>query len=515
MAESRTRWSDAVFAVLLAFCLLWIFNLMRGSSFFFDEWDFMLTRGFNAHDLLRPHNGHFSLIPVSIYVLLRNIFGMGSYTPYLVIGLLVHASVSIAVYQLLRRKSFFLAASAGILVTLLGSGWQNILWPFQIGMMGAFSAGLWALLELGRENVRPSRVAILVAISLASAGGGIAVACVVGGALIVRKDWKTMKALIPVAMLYGIWYLKYGVSQSHQGNLSKTSQYMLDSATAAASGIGNASQRFGQAVLVLLILLFVNKIWKRPLTSTVNLLAGFLVITWFLTGLSRAHLGEPGASRYVYVGAIALLAMFSLLLPKINRWVEPVLLVPLFFFLVMPNLDLMRAGAQGLQDTSLNVRAEQSALEQIGPLARPDFQFDTSRAPQISAGSYLSAVEKFGSPALDWADVSKLPESVLVEVNRVLLTASENFKKSNSVSCETEEKILNSQLVLAPNSYLTLIVKRSTQLRFNWFSKKTDGSYGVEVDQNTVYQIHNPSIKGANQLVIEGGLNSVRVCGRT
>ena len=483
---------------------------MHGSSFFFDEWDFVLHRGINFNDLMRPHNGHFSLLPVFLFSLTRHIFGLSNYLPYQVLAIVVHVGVSTAAYFIVRRSSRLIALGVGIVVVCLGSGWQNILWPFQIGMMGAFAAGLWAIFVLENETKRPWLVSLLLAVSLASAGGGIAFAVVLFCAMLVKRDWQVIRALTPTLGLYAIWYLKYGESQSHNGNLGKTPKYVLDSALAAGAGIGGRTLIFGAAVLGVVGVLFIQRINERSFVSTKNLIFVFLIATWTLTALSRAHLGEPGASRYVYVGAISILILAGILLPPFESLKSSLVILPSAILLLIPNLDMMRAGANGLKDTSAHLSAEQAALEQIIDEVPADFQFDSMRAPQLRAGEYLRAVEKFGSPAMSWSRVRAMPAAVIVDVNKTILNATSSFQLSEQTTCN--EDVVQGEVEISTTETLLIKIAKKQQLGFNWINRDLSSSFVIDVNEPGIYSVRNPGLKSKNSLQVSGELQSISVC---
>jgi hypothetical protein len=394
----------------------------------------------------------------------------------------------------------------------MGSGWQNILWPFQIGMMGAFATGLWAFNETDRNEIRRWRISILVAISLASAGGGIAVAAIIGLLLFLRKEWRALIALVPTLMLYGVWYLKYGVSQSQEGNLSKTPRYVLDSALAAGAGIGSKSLVFGGFVIGVLAVLYLQQQKSIKATSLVNVLVLFLLTTWCLTGLSRAHLGEPGASRYVYVGATCIVLLLGLLLPEIKTWPSIIGFLMAVILLVLPNMKMMRAGAQGLLDTSIHLRAEQSAVEHIRTSVRADYAIDGTRAPQLSAGEYLSAVDRFGSPAYSWKAVSSLPAETLVDVNKALIEGSSGVQPTLDGHCPSSQSQSTDLLSVKPQSSIQVLVKRPVHLLVNWFPAKLEAAYALEIQEPGIYVIRNSIEKESNELVISGDMQSLESC---
>src|SRR5690348_16449738 len=90
-------------AILAAGTLL--LHLSRGSSFWADEWDFILhRRGGSLDTFLAPHNGHLSLVPVAIYKLLFAVCGIGSYTPYRIVVTLLSLLVGVLVFVYARPR---------------------------------------------------------------------------------------------------------------------------------------------------------------------------------------------------------------------------------------------------------------------------------------------------------------------------------------------------------------------------------------------------------------------------
>jgi hypothetical protein len=510
--RKKSWWGDALFVILLSGSLLWIFSLVNGASFFFDEWDFILRRGLNVDDLLRPHNGHLNFLPVLVYISLRRIFGLESYVPFQVVALAVHACVCTAIYAIVRKRSQVLALCAGIVVCLLGSGWQNILWPFQIGMMGAFAAGLWAFYEIDRDDINYLRLALWLNISLTCGGGGIAVAGVIGAVLFLRKEWRVLTTLIPTIALYGMWYLKYGQSQSQDGNVGKIPQYILDSALAAGAGTGSKSLIFGGFVVGAVLVLALLKQREMKFTSLPNVIVVFLLATWGLTGLSRAHLGEPGASRYVYVGATCLILLFALVVPVVQNMTTSAGLFIAAVFLVSPNMSLMRAGAAGLLDTSTHLRAELSAIEHVRMSLSPGYVIDSARAPQLNMDEYLSAIDRFGSPAFSWKKVSTLPSGTLIDVNRTLAEASHFLQLLPDAQCVSSSSVAKEEFDIKPKSSLTVTIKAPKTLKFNWFKESPDAAYAMEIRTSGTYVLQNLIEKESNILNISGDMQSVTIC---
>src|SRR3954453_22788958 len=138
------------FLTLLALFLLYIKG--SGMTFFYDEWGFVVLRHQNTVGVfLEPHNEHFSLVPVIVYKILFATAGLDHYAPYRIVALVLHLIVATLVFVWVRRRAGdVLALAAATLLLFLGAGFEDVLWPFQIGFLFALAAGLggFLLLEL-------------------------------------------------------------------------------------------------------------------------------------------------------------------------------------------------------------------------------------------------------------------------------------------------------------------------------------------------------------------------------
>jgi len=202
----------AVAAALAAAVLLW---LGRGLTFFADEWAFIESRQIDSLDsLLRPHNEHWSTIPILLYRTLFAIVGLRSYLPYLALVILIHIAVAAGIFVLLRRAHGpWPALGGGLLVLLLGAGFENIFWAFQIGFVGSTAAGVWALVVLDgpASRRRMPAVALLLTLGVATSGMGLLFLLLVGVEL--GLDGARRRALLWLAvpaLSYATWYLAYG-----------------------------------------------------------------------------------------------------------------------------------------------------------------------------------------------------------------------------------------------------------------------------------------------------------------
>src|SRR4029079_19112839 len=85
-------------------------------------------------DLFRAHNEHWVTLPVLAYRLLWWIFGLNTYRPYQVLIIALHLVAALLVRAVMRRVGVrpWTATIVACVLVFLGSGYQNIVFPFQM-----------------------------------------------------------------------------------------------------------------------------------------------------------------------------------------------------------------------------------------------------------------------------------------------------------------------------------------------------------------------------------------------
>jgi hypothetical protein len=113
-APSRARPDRFDVAVVIAAigALLVLVRLGMGLTFFSDEWAIIADRSLTAGDLLRPFNEHWLAVTMIVYRAVLSVFGMGTYVPYLALLAVLHITVALLVYALVRRRTLPLVAVA-------------------------------------------------------------------------------------------------------------------------------------------------------------------------------------------------------------------------------------------------------------------------------------------------------------------------------------------------------------------------------------------------------------------
>jgi hypothetical protein len=379
--------------------------LTRETNFYYDEWDFIQQRrGWTADALLKPHNEHLSVVPVLFYKLLFATAGLDHYWPYRVFGLVVHGLVVTALFVYARRRvGDVLALAAAVTILFLGTGWNDVLWPFQAGFLASLAAGIGALLALDSGTRRGDVLAAAaLAVALGASSLGLPLTAALGVEVLGRPDRRRRWWIIgaPVA-LYAVWWAIYGrEGVATLDNLFDTPSYVLDALAGAAGAIAGQSPEWGRIFAALGAVALLAALRERVgMSWRLAALIALPLLFWSLTGLARANLHEPAASRYLYPGAVFLLLIASEAGAgmRLSRRGLAVLL-PLLLAALLSNFGEMRGGAGFLRDRAAEVKGSLAAMRLAPPGLAPTFQPEPAVAPQIRADWYLAAVRALGSP---------------------------------------------------------------------------------------------------------------------
>ena len=251
----------AIFGAAAATAVIWLMVLGRGLTYFIDEWDFInaaATTGY-WHNVLKPHNGHPSIVPFSVYWALMHTVGLRRYWPYQLVLVLLDVLCGWLLFVLLRRKVHpAVAAAASAVLMLLGAAWQDLLWPFQIGFLGSVAGGLAALLLMDRDTRRSDigACAVLV-VSVGCSGVGLPFLVGVGVELLWRRrDWRRLWVPVFPFALFLVWYETIGRQSATSISLTTMFRTMVSATTATVgilAGRGTASGTLLACILAGLI----------------------------------------------------------------------------------------------------------------------------------------------------------------------------------------------------------------------------------------------------------------------
>jgi hypothetical protein len=407
----------------------------RNQGFFYDDWAFLVP---GAEDLVNaPHVGHWSATPALAFLLVRNVFGLDSYLPFLFMALLAHLATVHLLWRIMVRTGVdrWIAGALALLMMFLGAGGENIFWAFQFGFVGALAVGLWAVLLVDNERLTPVRGIAIAALTLwAFTFSGTAIP-VVGAAILVSLARhgiaRTAYVFAAPLLAYLAWYI--GPASSYDGSASQVVGGAFDVFIATVEYAGhmfvNGLQKLSPLPSLGIILVVVLFAWcarGRPsftgrAAPAFALVAGAVAFA-LLTGYSRAGLGTENAasSRYVYLVVALVIPAFGLLATQLARrgWLRVGGALAIIAVAIAYNgSTLYREAARqaGLEEESRGRLAATLALAQD-----PAEQIDTDDhpvelwAPDVSVGDLLAFREA------GWISDQPYDEQDLLDVGAAL-----------------------------------------------------------------------------------------------
>ncbi len=440
------RWCGALFVAAAIATWAGLLFVGRGMTFFHDDWSFIVgVEGFGSvRDWFVPHNEHWSTL---LFLVFRSIFalvGLSSYLPYLGVLLLLHVLAAAGVYVLLRRVNGAPVALAGsLLVLLLGSGYQNLFWAFQIGFVGSAAAGIWAIAAFERDGRRALVAGILLLLgALMTSGIGLVFAAAVGAELLFDPARRRrLLWLVPVGAIYLAWYLAFGRANLGIERDPFTLEALADvpsfvwggvvASVQAAIGTAPGFAGLGIGLAIVLLALPVLRLVGLPIPARSLGALGGLVVMYAIIGLVRGDLSDtqPTRPRYLYEGVILVVLIASGLLGR--------RLAPERLSLARPATAVLAAGlaillASGLTHNIVLIRAGRDDWLTRANEARAYLALlDTAPAERIRPPEEVpwvipdpptmrALIARYGSPARDALVPSVVPRPRPADRDRAL-----------------------------------------------------------------------------------------------
>ncbi len=499
------------FAAILVLAFGGILWFGRHQWFAYDEWDFLASRnGGNIHDLFRPHNEHLTALPIIAYRILYRLFGLRTYLPYRILIVLVHLTVVVLLRAVMRRAGVgpWIATIAASAFAWFGSGWQAIVWPFSITLVGSVAFGLAQLLLADHDGPLDRRDWFGLAAgvgALLCSGVGVPMVAAVGVTVMLRRGLRAaLVHTVPLGVFYLAWFETAGRHYGRWGrvfnspNLVTYKPGLLIRFT--QDGIAGALKDMGQlpgiGVLIGILLLagFVM-LWDRGdptdlrvrLAAPLGLLTGAIVFL-VVTGSGRAEwygaIFAADTSRYVYITAALMVPAIGVAAAAvITRWrlLTPVVLA-LGLVGVPGNIQHMTPPAN---DVLYSARAAQSVKDLVETLPRQPYarQLDPSYQPSpalpgVTIGWLVHA-----------ADTGKLPPLRPDAVTRATLALQSNLVQSHKpvppgVACSPITKLLGRQLLKGQSLVFKKGVIRVAQVTAGKAGTYAPITDGVSFDAN-------------------------------
>ncbi|HEU4707460.1 MAG TPA: hypothetical protein VFS64_09740 [Solirubrobacterales bacterium] len=440
--------------------------LTRDLTFFQDTWEFLINRrDLTLDNLLRPHNEHIVLIPVSIELFFLHVFGMSSALPeyLLLIAMSLVSALLLFVYAR-RRVGPWPALMATALLLFVGPAWQDLLWPFELAFVGSVLFGIAMLLALDRDDGRGDAFAcVFLTISAGFSSLGIAFMAAAAVDLFQRRRERGLRrawfVAIPV-VLFALWYLGWGHdAESHLTlrNVLDSPRFVLEGMAVSLESLLGLSKApiegapetvlgWGEPLLVAAIALVVVQQIRRPGFS-----AGFWPVlaataaSWFLTAFNYIPGREPSTGRYMYAaGAFTLLLAVELLRGVRFSRKTLTILGAVTIAAVASNIHFFRDGSDWLKNQSVLTKADLAGIEIARDRVAPEFELapsiaGTSSLIDVFAGPYLKAEAEFGSPAYTPKELVGAPEPGRRQAD-VVISQALPLRTSTSAGAERRGK---------------------------------------------------------------------------
>jgi len=434
-----------------AFAALLILVEGRSTTFFNDEVAIFqrLGEGIDLGSILEPHNGHLVLPAHLVYAGIFSWIGP-SYIALRVIGALVVVACGVLFFLLAKRRIGSMAALVPtIILLLLGSAWEAILWPLTMLTFGlAVAFGLGALAALDREDARGDVAACaLTALAVISHSAGlaflvgVAVAVIIGGRL--RQRAWVFAVPLAIYAAWWVWALRFDEGLAHAGNLLIVPVFIANSlaaVSAAVTGLGldmgggavslTVTPSWGYVIAPIAVVALAFRLSRGRIPLFVWVALAVLLVFWLELALGFAPEGRtPEESRYLFPGAVLVLLVAAAAMEGV-RLSRPVVIAILAVagLGVITNIKELDNAGQYFRDYAPRARTALGTIEvargsvsaDYRPEAEPSLAASVPAHLPVQAGPYLEAVDRFGSYAFSGAELLQQDTELRESADRVL-----------------------------------------------------------------------------------------------
>jgi hypothetical protein len=430
----------------------------RGITLFVDEqFEFVQNNGLDPSALLAPLDGHLVLLERLMYAVDFKLFGASFLLPRLVEPLGVLLLVGLFFVLVRRRIGAAAALAPAMLLLFFGSAWEQDLVTSGIGgHTFAVAGGLGALLALDGSDSRSRSaqrdliacVSLIVAVAAFTLGVPFALGVLVLILMQPNPRRHVWVALVPLA-LYAAWQLwvraayvpTHGeVDYLAGSNILLIPNYIADAASSvlgALAGLNYAFQpsssgafatgsEYGALLATLAFAALVLRLRRVGIRSPfLWALISVLLVYWVVLGLAYSPGRDPTTVREVYGAGVLILLIGAEAARGVRlspAWIGPMYLITLLA--LAGNVSRLREGERYYRSYATSLRAQLTAIELARGHVSPSFSLGSNHFNEyITAGPYLAAVDRNGSPAYPLAELLRQPGRVRHDADSTLVAA--------------------------------------------------------------------------------------------
>jgi hypothetical protein len=410
-------WAAAGVLVVTAW---WYVRVSRSQTFVFDDWS-VAARPASLGDLLEPHNGHLSVVPLAIYRVLLEAFGLETYTPYRLLGIGSLLALGVALF-LFARSRVGAPLALVVAVSVLWLPTMNLT-PFLANFHLALVCAVVCAAAMPSRDPRSDvavGVALLIALATSGVGVAIATACAVHAALSRLRPSRWIAVGIP-SLLWLFWWRTLG-DQPRVADGRSIPSMVGEVFEGAFGSFGALTGGWWLGGLVLIagwmILLAYRMSRDRASAFTQLAWAAGLVVWWAGLVWSRPGAADSNnTGRYEYVGAVLILlsAMPAVhpawLRTTTARWRMTAAALLVVGAIVVVNHDELR---QASQNRAVNGTRAQMVLLELDQTIQPveSTRRLTPELARLTVHDYREkVVARYGSPI----DPDESPDEALIE----------------------------------------------------------------------------------------------------
>jgi hypothetical protein len=345
------RLAVVAFGAIIVVALVLFLVLGRHRWFFADEWDFIALRHASSlDDLFRPHNEHWSTLPIVIYRTLYSLFGLRTYVPYQLTSILLHltAAALLFVVMLRSRVNPWIATAAASLFALFGAGSEDIVWAFQMAWSASLVLGLTHLILADHDGPIDRRDWLALAaglLGLMCSGVAVPMTIAVGVAVLIRRGWHlALFHTVPLGAIYVVWWMT-NARGSYDGAVSDLARWSWNAVEGTFDGLGQipgVGIALGIVLVVGLIVAWRDTgaaVLRRKAAVATGLLVGAVAFV-VITGIGRASVLGPtyaSSGRYLHLYAALTLPALAVAADALaRRWRAAVPIVAALLLIGIP-----------------------------------------------------------------------------------------------------------------------------------------------------------------------------------